>query len=175
MFTPHNISHVMCSESLVTWQVSGVTCQVLYDTFTSQTVRARKLKFWEKVHLLPHVICHMERVTCLISCATCHASLNMIFYFQIYLFFRALKRLTKGLLSTGPTASSFNETLWRPEVNRKKMPVDIIFCWESPEKSKWPLWYYSEWNRFWVAMSQFPLYKSGEQWQAQGVFRQLLL
>ena len=30
----------------------------------SKTVRARKLKFWEKVHLPPPVICHVSHVMC---------------------------------------------------------------------------------------------------------------
>ena len=40
----------------------------------SQAVRARKLTFWEKGHLHPHVICHMSYVICHMACVTCHMS-----------------------------------------------------------------------------------------------------
>ena len=45
----------------------------------SQTIRVRKLKFWENVHPLQHVTCHVSHVTCCMSdfmwhmsCVTCH-------------------------------------------------------------------------------------------------------
>ena len=34
----------------------------------SQTVRARELKFWEKVHLPPPELCHVKHATCHMSC-----------------------------------------------------------------------------------------------------------
>ena len=62
----------------------------------SQTIRARELKFWEKVHHPPlhvmcqvsHVTCHISGVTCHMSCVTCHMSqFFFLFYLFIYLFF----------------------------------------------------------------------------------------
>ena len=55
-----HISHVTCHMSHVPCQVSGVACLVSHVTSSSQAVRARELKFWEKVHLLPSVICHVS-------------------------------------------------------------------------------------------------------------------
>ena len=40
----------------------------------SQPVRSRELKFWENVHPLQYVMCHMSGVTCQLSCARCHVS-----------------------------------------------------------------------------------------------------
>ena len=62
-----HVSGVMCQVSVVTFQVSHVTCN-------SQTVRARKLKFLENVHLPPRVTCHMPCVMCQVSRVMCHAS-----------------------------------------------------------------------------------------------------
>ena len=61
----------------------------------SQTVRARELKFWENVHPPKRVTCHMSRVT-----------------FHVKLFFwgggaKWWSLSLEGLLSTGPTPSSF--------------------------------------------------------------------
>ena len=39
-----------------------------------QTVRARELKFWEKVHLPPSVMCHVSCVMCHVSSVICHPS-----------------------------------------------------------------------------------------------------
>ena len=66
-----------------------------------QTVRARKLKFWEKVHLPPPVTCHVSRTMCHMSCATWHVphvmchishgarhmSINIYAYIYILFFF----------------------------------------------------------------------------------------
>ena len=40
----------------------------------NQTVRARKLKFWENVHPTPYVICHLSNVTYQVSPVMCHRS-----------------------------------------------------------------------------------------------------
>ena len=40
----------------------------------SQTVRARKLKFWENVHPATCVLCHLSPVICHVSCVMCHLS-----------------------------------------------------------------------------------------------------
>ena len=40
----------------------------------SQTGRARELKFWDKVHLPPPVVCHVSDVMCHVSCVMCHVS-----------------------------------------------------------------------------------------------------
>ena len=63
------MTHVRC-------QVSGVTCQVSHFTSNSQTVRARELKFWEKVHLS-----HLSPVTCHVSRVTCHMSHFLLLFF----------------------------------------------------------------------------------------------
>ena len=74
-----HISHVTCHMSGVRCHTSGVPCQVLHVTSNSQTVRARELKFWEKVHLSP-VTCQMSRVRCHISHVTCQMSLFLVFF-----------------------------------------------------------------------------------------------
>ena len=48
----------------------------------SQTIKARKLKFWEKVHLPPPVMFHESYVTCHVSPVTFHMSLNFIYFWQ---------------------------------------------------------------------------------------------
>ena len=69
------VSGVRCLVSGVRCLVSSVRCQVsgVRWHLQSQTVRARELKFWEKVHLPPAVTCHL-------SCVTCH----YFFYFFFY-------------------------------------------------------------------------------------------
>ena len=64
-----------------TCHVSGVACQVSHVNCNSETVRAREPKFWEKVHLLPPVIClvscvssHASHVMCHVSCITCNVT-----------------------------------------------------------------------------------------------------
>ena len=43
-----------------------------FNCFSAQTVRARKLKFWENVHPhhMSHILCHMSHVACGMSCVT---------------------------------------------------------------------------------------------------------
>ena len=86
----------MWHESRVTWQVSCVTCQVSNVTCIYQTVRAMKLKFLEKVDLLPpilfyvsgvHVISHMSHIKC-------HVLPNF------FSFFKAVE-LISGVVSAG--------------------------------------------------------------------------
>ena len=55
--------------SLTHWVID--TCQSS-KRYKSQTVKARELKFWEKVCLPPRVMCHMSCVTCHMSRVTCH-------------------------------------------------------------------------------------------------------
>ena len=64
MFTTQCVSRDTFHMSHVTYQVSGVTCHVPHVTSNSWTVRARELKFCEKVHLIPPVTCHMSHGTC---------------------------------------------------------------------------------------------------------------
>ena len=75
-------------------------------------VRARELKFWENVHPPKHVMCHVSRVTCHVSHVTCHVShvtchmSHILFIF--FIFWTMWWSLSvEGLLSTGPTPSSF--------------------------------------------------------------------
>ena len=89
---------------MINWWLIEISSVHLY----SQTIRARKLKFWEKVHLPPtchgscvtiHMSCvtfHMSGVTCHKSCVTCH----------IFSYTNGWSQLVEGLLSTGPTSSS---------------------------------------------------------------------
>ena len=53
----------------------------------SQTVRARELKFWEKVHLLPRVICHVSHAMCHVSCVPCHMSCVTCHVSHVFVFF----------------------------------------------------------------------------------------
>ena len=108
MITTPYVLYDTCHVPNGTCQVSGVTCQVSHVTSKSQTVRARELKIWEKVELLPpatrhmscvtchmsHVMSHMSCVTfhvshvmCHMSCVTCHVSLVMWFtsHFMFFL------------------------------------------------------------------------------------------
>ena len=38
--------------------------EISSEHFNSQNLKARELKFWEKVHLPPQVTCHMSHVIC---------------------------------------------------------------------------------------------------------------
>ena len=89
----------------------------------SQTVRARKVNFWENVHLpalcvrcymsdvtchmwpvtcyLSQVMCHMSHVTCHMSCVTCIVSHVTWEKSTIW-----WSLSVEGLLSTGPTPSN---------------------------------------------------------------------
>ena len=92
--SPHvcHVTHVIYQVSHVRCNMSGVLCQLSYVTSNSQTIRTRGLTFWERVHLLPPVICHVSSVTCHVS----------------HFFFTKLwNYLLEGLLVTGPTPSSF--------------------------------------------------------------------
>ena len=54
-----------------------ILCGNIYRNLHSQTVRARMLKFWEKVHLPPPVTCHhvtKSPVRCHVSRVICHVS-----------------------------------------------------------------------------------------------------
>ena len=56
------------------------------------------------------VTCHVSRVTCHVSRVTCHVSHVTIFFFILFIFFLRTKwwsLLVEGLLSMGPTPSSF--------------------------------------------------------------------
>ena len=97
--------------SIVTCQVSGVTCQVSYATYNSQTLRARELTFLENVHphQVMHVTCHMSNVMCHVSCVMCQVSTifssssNNIYIFNFY---KVVVLVGEGLLLMGPTPSS---------------------------------------------------------------------
>ena len=84
-------------------QVSGVTCQMSYVTSNSQTVRARDLKFWEKVHLLPLVTCHMSLATCHMLHVTCHE-----YFFSFFLFIVLGNKICPYELIFGPNVEKNN-------------------------------------------------------------------
>ena len=68
-----------CDVYQTQWVICSFSHSSLVETSSehlhSQTVRARKLKFWEKINLLLPVMCHMSCVTCHVSCVMCHVSL----------------------------------------------------------------------------------------------------
>ena len=68
--------------------------------YHSQTVRARELTFWEKVHLPPPVTCHVSHVMCYMSRITCHMS-HVTFLYIFFLFTKWLSLSVEGLLSIG--------------------------------------------------------------------------
>ena len=51
-------------DSLIKWSFSSESSR----HFTSQTVNAREMKFWENVHSPPSVTCHMSGVSCQVPC-----------------------------------------------------------------------------------------------------------
>ena len=83
IFIPPCVSCDTCPMSCVSCHVSGVrsvvTCHVSHVTSNSITIRAWELKFWEQVHLLPPVTCHLSCVTCHTSYVTCCMS-HFFFY-----------------------------------------------------------------------------------------------
>ena len=74
-----HLTHVRCHVSHDRCHVSCVTCQVSHVTPNSKTVRARKLKFLENVHLLSPVTCHVSCAMCHILRVTCHMSHDYFF------------------------------------------------------------------------------------------------
>ena len=74
--------------SLIDWLINWVKSsfvEVSLEHLHSQIVRARELKFWEKDHLHPPVMCHMSCVTCHVSSVTCHMS--HVFFLSFFLSF----------------------------------------------------------------------------------------
>ena len=69
-----------------------------------QTIWARDPQFWENVHLSPSVTFHLSCVTCHESHVTCHI-FHLIFFWGGGTNWWSL--FLEGLLSTGPTPSSF--------------------------------------------------------------------
>ena len=111
MFTPHNMSHVMC-------HVSHVTCH------------------------MSHVICHMSRVTC-------HVSHVLIFFFTKW-----WSLSVEGLLSTGPTPSSFLNL----------GGVYYLFCRSA---STWLSPHTSQLHRIWL-ITMLPCLQKVRSWAAPG-------
>ena len=74
--------------------------EISSEHHNSQTVRARDLKFWHHVHLPLSVMCHMSCVTRDMSRVTCHMS-------HVTSRCHMWSLSVEGLLSTGPTSSSF--------------------------------------------------------------------
>ena len=65
----------------------------------SQTVKARDLKFWKKVHLLPPVMCHVSHVTCEMPCVTYHMS--HVFIYSFIFFYKGVKLVNGGSVFNG--------------------------------------------------------------------------
>ena len=86
-----HLTHVPCHITNVTCQMPGVRCLMSGVTSNLQTVRARQLKFWEKVHLLSPVSCHLGHMTCNtwhvkhdmwhMTCDTRHVTHDIFFFF----------------------------------------------------------------------------------------------
>ena len=66
-------------------------CQVSNITCNSQSARARILTFWKKVHLLPHVMCH-------VSCVMCHMShvTSLFLFSSLFFFYKVVKLCSCG-------------------------------------------------------------------------------
>ena len=72
---PYHVSCVTCHVSQVTCHKSCFQCHMSSSKhFHAQTVRARELKFWQKVHLPQSILCHVSYVMSHVSCVMCHAS-----------------------------------------------------------------------------------------------------
>ena len=95
----------------------------------SQTVRAREPEFWENVHPLPRVTCHMSRVTC-------HLSPKMLFL-KSFISWVEDQNLTTFVV--GLRATKFNTSLaWvvvkeplkcEHELRKLWDVLDSLFCW----------------------------------------------
>ena len=69
---------------------------------------------------MSHITCHVSSVTCHMSCVKCHMSqvtadmyhvtchMSHVPFFNIFFLRKGLSKPVEGLLSTGPTPSSFN-------------------------------------------------------------------
>ena len=112
------MSRVTCQVSHVTCLVSCVTCHV------------------------SHVTCHMSRVTCHVSHVTCHMSRATCHFFFFFFFWTKRWSLSvEGLLSTGPTPSSFIRSgifslkifniPWLKKTNKKNIRVRDLTLWDN--------------------------------------------
>ena len=73
----------------------------------TQTVKAKELKFGEKIHLPPHVMCHISSITCHDSHVTCRVSHVMDYnIFSIFFLAKAVKLVDSGSVINGATPSS---------------------------------------------------------------------
>ena len=109
------MSGIRCQVSGVTCHISGVSCQVSHVTYNSQTLRARKLKFLEKIQLLPPVTCH-------VSCVMCHISHVKGIFFD-----KVVKLFGRGLL-TGLTPSSFWTKWWSLSMGLTPSSLVLLIC-----------------------------------------------
>ena len=92
------------------WFINKVTdwsfVKISLTNLHYQTLRARELKFWEKVTSphMSHVTCHMSHVTCHMSHVTHHVShVNFFFFF----FLQRLKLFSGGSVISGAYPSSY--------------------------------------------------------------------
>ena len=60
--------------SLIHWLSEWAFSSKPSNHHYTQTIRARKLKLWDNVHLPPCVICHVSNVLCHVSGVRCHMS-----------------------------------------------------------------------------------------------------
>ena len=98
IFTTPYVSSVTCQMTGVRCRVSHIRCHMSHVTHEPQ--RTNELPFWEKVHLLPLVICHFLFVIHVMY----HMSLIFIFFF-----FHKVWRLVGGgsLINRAYLYSSF--------------------------------------------------------------------
>ena len=99
-----------------------------------QAIRPSELTFWENVHSPPHVTCHMSYVMCHMWWLTCHVS-HVVKYIYICIFFltKWWSLSLKGVLSTGPTLSSFFyvNNLKSTFIHTKKLHMKNLYIRES--------------------------------------------
>ena len=89
---------------------------------------------------MSHVMCHVSRVTCHMSRVTCHN----FFYYLFFFWTKWWSLSVEGLLSTGPTPSSFVKS-WGLETWFESRSVLKFEMWGNPrsESVRWlPLHYY---------------------------------
>ena len=92
------MSHVMCHVLRVTYHMSCVTCHMSHVTChmsLSEVTSPPTCHFTYVTCHISHVMCHMSHVTCHMSCVRSN------------IFFKWWSYLAEGLLSTGPTRTSF--------------------------------------------------------------------
>ena len=101
------------------WVILG---EIFSTNHHSQSVKARELKLWEKVHLPPPVTCHMSCVKCHVSLVRCHMKFILIF-----LVYKVVKLVDGGSVINGANSSSFLSILTYYNI-KKEQSMTLIKC-----------------------------------------------